>query len=174
MAFDRENLTTVTNNVKSGVVAAKWLYVNQADDDVTAASYFSDLRLRAADVIEVVNSTGAVSVRYYVASVTDAGVVTLGGGSQDLVADGDIDIVSDITTFNTTAAAISAALADGTEGQVKKLVCIVDGGNNAVVTPTNFGNGTTLTFADVGDACILQFCSDGNWWLLSNSGVVVA
>ena len=49
---------------------------------------------------------------------------------------------------------------------------ITDGGDGTL-TPTNFGNGTTLTFADAGDSVILEFTNSA-WYILSNNGVAVA
>lgn len=93
--------------------------------------------------------------------------------TQDLVADGDVDVVSTLTTFDTTAEAISAGLADGNEGQEKILIMVTDGGNDAVVTPSNLANGTTITFADANDAATLRF-TNGSWFVVSLNGVVVA
>lgn len=173
MAFDRENLSVIVNNIKSGVVIKKWIYVNQASDDVTAASYFSDYRFVAGDVIEVISADGAVSTRYYVVSVTDAGVVTLGGGISTIVADGVALTLSDIIAFDTTAGAFSYTLPDGIEGQKLIMVMTVDGATNAVITPDNLAAGTTMTFADANDSCTMLFIN-GTWQITSLEGVVVA
>ena len=85
-----------------------------------------------------------------------------------MVADGTtLAITSDVITFDTTAEAFSYALPDGVVGQKIRLVMIVDGGNNAVITPAHLGNGSTLTFADVGDACDLEFLGE-DWWVVGN------
>ena len=174
MAFTRENLTTITNNVKSGVVIKKWLYVNEASDTVTTASFFSDMRFVVGDQIEVISSNGGARVTYYVASVTDKGVVTLGGGVLAVVADGTaLATTYEVITFNTTAETFSYALADGKEGQIINMVMTVDGGNNAVITPAHMTNGTTLTFADVNDMCTLRFTGSA-WLVIANSGVAIA
>ena len=76
------------------------------------------------------------------------------------------------TTKWTTTGANAGTLADGFEGQTKYIVMVADGGDGTL-TPTNFGNGTTLTFGDVGDSVQLQFLA-GEWWVLANNGVVVA
>jgi hypothetical protein len=41
------------------------------------------------------------------------------------------------------------------------------------LTPTNFGNGTTLTFTNVGDSALLQFLGT-DWWVVSLNGATVA
>jgi hypothetical protein len=62
----------------------------------------------------------------------------------------------------------AGTLADGVVGQVKKIILVSDGGDGTL-TPTNFGNGTTITFADAGDAVELSF--DGtNWWIVGSHG----
>lgn len=173
MAFDREQLTVLNNNIKSGVVVKKWTYYNDGDDDVTAASFFTDYRFVAGDVIEVISDSGAVSTRYYVASVTSAGVVTLGGGVSAVIADGTTLTLADVITFDTTAEAFSYALPDGTNGQKIIMKMIVDGANDAVITPANLLDGSTLTFADVNDSCELLFINS-TWNIVSNNGVALA
>jgi hypothetical protein len=173
MAFDRENLSIVVNNMKSGVVPASHTYYNDGDDDVTAASFFSDLRLRAGDEIKVTSDDYLSVTRYYVASVTTAGVVTLGGGISTIVADGTALTLSDIIAFDTTAEAFSYTLPDGVEGQKLIMVMTVDGGNDAVITPANLAAGATLTFADANDSCTMLFINS-TWQITSLEGVAVA
>lgn len=173
MAFVREDLTVLANNIKSGVVPSIWSYYSEDDDDVTAAGYFTDFRLRAKDIIQVVSGNGAATFRYYVASVTSAGVVTLGGGVSAITADGVALGLADIITFDTTAAAFSYTLADGVVGQKIVMYMITDGGNDAVITPASLANGSTLTFADVNDTCTLMFFNS-TWNVIANEGVAIA
>lgn len=98
-------------------------------------------------------------------------VGSLIGGVQDLTGAGAVD-VGTLTTKWTTTAADAGTLADGTEGQIKIVVMVADGGDGTL-TPANFANGTTITFADVGDSVMLQFL-DGSWWVISNNGATVA
>ena len=62
------------------------------------------------------------------------------------------------TSYFTTAAAETATLAAGTEGQVKTFAMVGDGGD-MVITVTNpaWGGAGTITFDAVGDACTLQY-----------------
>lgn len=85
---------------------------------------------------------------------------------------GAISLLTDRTLFDTTAGASTATLADGYEGQEKELIMTVDGGDQ-VVTPANLLAGTTITFADAGDAVKLVF-TDGSWSIVSNNGAAVA
>lgn len=97
--------------------------------------------------------------------VTGAG----GGGGSGLIAAaqqalsgaGAVDVVSFYTAVTTTGAD-ALTLANGTfPGQLKKIKMIVDGGDGTL-TPTSFTNGTTITFADVGDYALLLW--DGDSW----------
>lgn len=70
MAFDRENLSIITNNVKAGVVPSKWMFWNESSDTVTAAGYFTDNRLAVGDQIEVVVAAYTSVLHYYVSAVS--------------------------------------------------------------------------------------------------------
>ena len=86
-----------------------------------------------------------------------------------------VDVVTDTaacsldtqTSMLVTTGAAVPTLADGTNlGQVKQIVMRTDGGD-AVLTPadenlnSNFQNGTTITFTDVGDTATLQWLNTG-------------
>jgi hypothetical protein len=92
------------------------------------------------------------------------GDVVLGQGiPQTLTGAGAVDITSLVTHVVTTAAD-ALTLADGTEDQIKFIVMTTDGGNGTL-TPTNLGNGSTITFDDVGDSAFLLF-TNGSWhWM---------
>jgi hypothetical protein len=72
----------------------------------------------------------------------------------------------------TAGAAHASGLADGAQGQVKIITMIADGGDS-VITPSNFANGSTITFNDVGDAITLIF-TNANWVIVSNNGCTIA
>ena len=57
------------------------------------------------------------------------------------------------------------AMADGVEGQRKTIVCTVYAGD-AVITPSNLANGTTITLNAVNDACDMIFL--GTEWFVVN------
>jgi hypothetical protein len=63
----------------------------------------------------------------------------------------------------------TGALADGViVGQLKKLKMITDGGDDWVVTPANFTDGTTITFANAGEYILLIW--DGSGWTTVDIG----
>jgi hypothetical protein len=79
--------------------------------------------------------------------------------------------VSLTTTLTTVASsgAITLTLANGTQGQIKIIVFITDGGN-VTLTPTTMSNGTTLTFADAGDSAILMWIGASGWQVIGGWG----
>jgi hypothetical protein len=83
-----------------------------------------------------------------------------------------VNVTSSISHLNTTAGAHAGALADGTNGQIKIITMITDGGNS-VVTPTNANGFSTVTFADVGDTATLIF-TGSKWNIISSHSVTVA
>lgn len=90
---------------------------------------------------------------------------------ETLTESGEISLKTDITLFDTTAGAIAATLADGIEGQEKTLIMTVDGGTDAVVTPTNLLGFATITLDDAGDTALLRF-TNGNWVFVSGSATL--
>ena len=93
--------------------------------------------------------------------------------SEDLAASGAASLTKPISYF-TTAAAETATLAAGSEGQIKILHMVGDGGD-MVVTVTNpaWGGSGTLTFADAADSVTLCYVN-AKWRILSNIGVAAA
>lgn len=75
-----------------------------------------------------------------------------------------ISLVSGITTIANNAPS-THTLADGTVGQRKTIICTVYAGD-AVITPANLANGTTITLNAVNDACELLFT--GTEWFVTN------
>lgn len=80
------------------------------------------------------------------------------------------------TSYFSTAAAETATLAAGVEGQIKVFAMKADSGD-MVITVTDAGwktSGTgTITFNDIGDACTLQYIS-GKWFCIGNNGAAFA
>jgi hypothetical protein len=95
--------------------------------------------------------------------------------SEDLAAAGAASLTL-ATSYFTTAAAETATLAAGTEGQVKTFAMVGDSGD-MVITVTNAGwkaSGTgTITFDTIGDACTLQYIAS-KWFCTGNNGATFA
>ena len=88
---------------------------------------------------------------------------------QTLTGAGAVDITSIITHLVTTGAD-ALTLADGAEGQRKFIVMKTDGGDGTL-TPTNLGNGTTITFDDVGDCADLIFTNSA-WHMIGGTATL--
>jgi hypothetical protein len=77
------------------------------------------------------------------------------GALQSLSGAGAVNVTSYLTNATSTGAAQALTLADGLVlGQLKRITHVVDGGS-LVLTPSNFDNGTTITFTSVGETALL-------------------
>ena len=93
---------------------------------------------------------------------------------QSINANGVIDIVSPTTEITTSTSQVDLTLADGNPGQTKKIIMIVDGGFDAVITVASLFGGNTLTFANAGSEITLLFTNVLGWFPEVNNGVVIA
>jgi hypothetical protein len=95
--------------------------------------------------------------------------------SEDLAASGAANLAL-TTSYFSTAAAETATLAAGVNGQIKTFAMFADSGD-MVITVTNAGwktSGTgTITFDTIGDACTLQYINS-KWFCIGNNGAVFA
>lgn len=87
---------------------------------------------------------------------------------------GAIIVTNYLTTINTDAGGDAFTLANGAQiGQMKKILLVVDGGGDGVVTPVSLSGGTTITFNDATDYVILQW--NGTAWVcIENFGTTIA
>jgi hypothetical protein len=97
------------------------------------------------------------------------------GAVQALSGPGAVNITTLTTAFTSTATGNALTLADGAAGQLKTIVYVAEaaGGDTGVLTPTNLGAYTTITFNAVGDSVILQFIG-ADWWVISARGAALA
>jgi hypothetical protein len=97
------------------------------------------------------------------------------GAVQALSGAGAVNITSLATAFTSTAAGNALTLADGAQGQIKTVIYVAEaaGGDTGVLTPTNLGSATTITFNAVGDSVTLQFAGT-DWWVVGLRGAAVA
>jgi hypothetical protein len=99
----------------------------------------------------------------------------INGSVQSLSGPGTVNLTTFTTAFTSTATGNALTLADGAAGQIKNIVYVAEaaGADTGVLTPTNFGNGTTITFNAIGHSVQLQFIGT-DWWIISNNGATVA
>jgi hypothetical protein len=78
------------------------------------------------------------------------------------------------TSYFSTAAAETATLAEGIEGQVKTFAMYADSGDMVITVENPAWSGAgTITFDTVGQACTLQYIN-GKWFCIGNNGAVFA
>lgn len=96
------------------------------------------------------------------------------GSIQNLSGPGAVNVTTGTTAFTSTGTGDALTLADGVAGQFKTIIYVAEaaGADTGVLTPTNLGGGTTITFNAVGDAVTLQFVGS-DWWVVGLRGAVV-
>lgn len=115
-------------------------------------------------------STGATT--FGGSTLTFSGGPVIETSNQNLSGAGAVD-VTHITTKLTTTGANALTLADGVNGQVKKIVMVVDGGDGTL-TPTTKTGFSTAVFNDIGDTLTLQFFTTVGWVIMANNGCTIA
>ena len=149
-----------------------------ADKKITALTDLGN-GIAAEDLIHVIDdpSGNPVNKKISVANFFNniPTYVALDGTPQDIDdTSSAVNVTTSITHIDTATAggAHAGALADGTNGQIKIITMIADGGDS-VITPTNLAGGSTITFDDVGDTVICLF-TNSNWVVVSNVGCTIA
>ena len=110
-------------------------------------------------------TTGTVTTGSTYGNIITGSIQSLSGAG----AVNTTDLITEITSTGTDA----LTLANGSAGQVKIIVMIVDGGD-ATLTPTTLAGGSTITFGDVGDGVILVYNTTTGWNVVGNNGAVIA
>ena len=98
--------------------------------------------------------------------------------SQSITADGStntaVNVTTAITEINATSATHAAAMADGSDGQIKTIINVSTGGtNNIVITPTNLRGYTTITLNAPGETVTCLF-KNSNWNVIAGNGYALA
>jgi hypothetical protein len=110
-----------------------------------------------------------------VATATSIATGPVFGTVDSLSGPGIVSITHLTTAFTSTGTGDALTLADGAEGQLKMIVYVAEaaGADTGILTPSNLGGYTTITFTNVGDSCLLQFIGT-DWWVISSQGVTLA
>lgn len=107
----------------------------------------------------------------YVVTPLSPHLQPLNAASEDLASTANVDLAVGDSYFS-TAAAETASLPAGVNGQVKVLAMYADSGD-MVITVTNAGwktSGTgTITFDTIGDSCIMKYINN-KWFCIGNNG----
>lgn len=128
----------------------------------------------ATGVYEFLFETSDNGSTFIVAEVNKR-IQPFNNSSEDLAASGAANLAL-TTSYFSTAAAETATLAAGVEGQIKTFAMYAIVGN-MVITVTNAGwktSGTgTITFNAIGDACTLQYINS-KWFCIGNNSCTFA
>jgi len=149
-----------------------------ADKKITALTAVGT-GITAADVLMVITdvATTPVNKKITVANFLKylPSFVGFGGTPQAITTSAAVDVVAYCTTLTCGAGNLTGGLPAGIVGQTKYITMIATTGGTFVCTPTTLNGGTTLTFAQDGDACTLLFTDATNGWsVVGNNGVAVA
>ena len=124
---------------------------------------------------EISTRSGGSALSGFIINESNKQLQPFNNSSEDLAPSAAASL-SATTSYFTTAGAETATLAAGVEGQIKVLAMRATAGN-MVITVSNAGwktSGTgTVTFANIGDACTLQYMS-AKWFCIGNNGCVFA
>ncbi len=141
-----------------------------ADKKITALTDLST-GIAAADLLHVIDDpTGTpINKKVSIANVLNYIPTFLAlNSTQSLSGAGAVDITSAVTKITTTSTD-ALTLADGQAGQIKVIIMIVDGGDGTL-TPTTLLGGSTITFADAGDAVVLLWVTTLGWVRIAQGG----
>jgi hypothetical protein len=121
---------------------------------------------------DFITSNGGTTV---IVNETNKPLQPFNNSSEDL-ANGAVASLALTTSYFSTAGAETATLAAGVPGQIKTFAMFADLGN-MVITVTNAGwkssGSGTITFANIGEACILQYINN-KWFVIGNNGATFA
>ena len=152
-----------------------------ADKKITALTDLGD-SLAAVDLFHVVDDPSVTPINKKIAAEdvfnNIPSYLGLKQTSQTITADGStntaVDVTSAITEINATSATHTAALADGTDGQIKTIINISTAGTNAItITPANRRGYSSLTLDKEGETITLLF-KNSKWQVIaSGNGATV-
>jgi hypothetical protein len=86
---------------------------------------------------------------------------------------GAVSVTKDTTKLTSTGIGQAITLANGTDGQIKRIIHDVDGGS-MVLTPATKTGWSTATFTNAGDSLTLEYVTTRGWIVMGNYLTVVA
>ena len=152
-----------------------------ADKKITALTDLGDA-LATADLFHVVDDPGGTPINKKIAAEdvfnNIPSFLGLKQTSQSITADGStntaVNVTTAITEINATSATHAAAMADGSDGQIKTIINVSTGGtNNIVITPANLRGYTTITLNAPGETVTCLF-KNSNWNVIAGNGYTLA
>ena len=152
-----------------------------ADKKITALTDLGDA-LATADLFHVVDDPCGTPINKKIAAEdvfnNIPSFLGLKQTSQSITADGStntaVNVTTAITEINATSATHAAAMADGSDGQIKTIINVSTGGtNNIVITPANLRGYTTITLNAPGETVTCLF-KNSNWNVIAGNGYALA
>ena len=152
-----------------------------ADKKITALTDLGDA-LATADLFHVVDDPAGTPINKKIAAEdvfnNIPSFLGLKQTSQSITADGStntaVNVTTAITEINATSATHAAAMADGSDGQIKTIINVSAGGtNNIVITPANLRGYTTITLNAPGETVTCLF-KNSNWNVIAGNGYALA
>ena len=151
------------------------------DKKITALTDLGDA-LATADLFHVVDDPSGTPINKKIAAEdvfnNIPSFLGLKQTSQSITADGStntaVNVTTAITEINATSATHAAAMADGSDGQIKTIINVSTGGtNNIVITPANLRGYTTITLNAPGETVTCLF-KNSNWNVIAGNGYALA
>lgn len=119
-----------------------------------------------------VSTTAAGSFAKLKLNTPGTGVLLAPDSSETVTATTSVaSLLTAITYVDSTLGAMALSLADGTEGQIKKIMMTVDGGD-VIITPANLAVGSTLRITEAFNSFTLQF-SGSSWKVIAREGIAI-
>jgi hypothetical protein len=121
-------------------------------------------------IITIYSRQAQIQYNYGIDPVNTWGLDTV----DEMSGAGAVSTLTDTTAWTSEGTDDALTLADGANGQTKTIIYVAeaDPGDSGILTPASFGNGTDITFSDVGDSVSLKYIS-GAWWVVSLNGATV-